>query len=503
VSFEGYGPGRCNCAQARNYPYALGPRVGAAYQINPKTVLRAGWGVVYSGTADNNGATSSVATPSPFSSPAFGQPAMTLQTGIPITPAPWPNFDPGQFPLPGSVSAPKVALDPNAGRPARQNQWSIGIQREIAQNLLVETSYVGNRGVWWTAPALIDVNALTAQRIQSFGLDIGNAADRTLLTSPINSAIAAQRGFGKLPYASFPAGSTVAQSLRPFPQFGTIQYLWSPLGKTWYDSLQAKVTKRFSHGLSATGSFSWQKTLTLAAETDPANLGLGSAVVNDVFNLQIDKYLSSFDQPFVFNFAATYTVPAFRFGDGFAAKTVSWVVRDWTVAPYAQYASGLPIQAPAAQNALASLLFRGTFANRNPGVPLFTRDLNCHCFDPNKDFVLNPAAWSQPAAGQFGTSAAYYSDYRYQRRPVENFGFGRTFRFKERVSLNVRADFINIFNRARMNDPLATNALATQTRGLNGQPTAGFGWISTAFGNGPATSIQFPRNGTVVARVTF
>jgi hypothetical protein len=427
---------------------------------------------------------------------------MTLRNGIPISPAPWPNFDVGQFPLPGSTNAPKVALDQNAGRPARQNQWSIGIQREIDRNLVVEAAYVANRGAWWTAPALIDVNALTADGIRAYGLDLNNAADRTLLTSPLNSTIAAQRGFNKLPYSSFPGGLTVAQSLRPYPQFGTIQYLWSPLGRTWYDSLQAKVTKRMSHGLTGTAAFTWQKTLTMASETDPANLGLGGAVVNDVYNRQLSKYISSFDQPFVFNFSANYTIPTARFGAGLAAKTGSWIVRDWTIALYGQYSSGLPIQAPAAQNALAALLFRGTFANRVPGVPVYTQDLNCHCFDPNKEFVLNPAAWTQPAAGQFGTAAAFYGDYRYMRRPVENLGFGRTFRIKERVSINIRADFINIFNRARMADPLATNALATQTRN-QGQPTAGFGWINTAFGNGPASAIQFPRNGTVVGRVTF
>ena len=46
---------------------------------------------------------------------------------------------------------------------------------------------------------------------------------------------------------------------------------------------------------------------------------------------------------------------------------------------------------PKAQNNLAATLFRNTLSNRVPGVPLFTKDLNCHCIDPNKDFVLNPA----------------------------------------------------------------------------------------------------------------
>src|SRR5207244_9242360 len=56
VIFEGSGPGRCNCSFAKNYPWAFGPRLGAAYQFAPKTVLRVGFGIVYSGTADANGA---------------------------------------------------------------------------------------------------------------------------------------------------------------------------------------------------------------------------------------------------------------------------------------------------------------------------------------------------------------------------------------------------------------------------------------------------------------
>src|ERR1700736_2102156 len=118
------------------------------------------------------------------------------------------------------------------------------------------------------------------------------------LTAPLNSANAG-RFRNQAPYPGFPLGSTVAQSLRPFPQFSSVQTLWSPLGKTWYDSLQAKVIKRFSYGLSFTSVFTWQKQLTMAADSQPGNLSLGGAVVNDVFNRQNNKYLSSFDQPFL------------------------------------------------------------------------------------------------------------------------------------------------------------------------------------------------------------
>ncbi|MGH7487973.1 MAG: hypothetical protein ACREMY_20595, partial [bacterium] len=76
-----------------------------------------------------------------------------------------------------------------------------------------------------------------------------------------------------------------------------------------------------------------------------------------------------------------------------------------------------------------------------------------HCIDPNKDFILNPAAWSDPAAGQFGTAAAYYNDYRYARRPSESAGLGRLFRIREHMSFELRAEFFNIFNHAQFSDP--------------------------------------------------
>src|SRR5262249_40151687 len=158
----------------------------------------------------------------------------------------------------------------------------------------------------------------------------------------------------------------------------------------------------------------------------------GASQQNDVFNRPLNKYLTQYDQPFLFNVSANYTVPTVG-----KNKVVSWVARDWTIGTFLAYSSGLPIRVPAAQNALASVYFRGTFANRVPGQPLFTQELNCHCYDPNKTFVLNPNAWSDPAAGQFGTAAAFYSDYRAQRRPQESLALGRTFRFRERISFNL------------------------------------------------------------------
>jgi hypothetical protein len=519
VEFEGSGAGHCNCNLAKNYPWAFGPRLGVAYQITPKTVFRSGFGIIYSTTESNNNANTTIPSSAANSvtTTSLGQPVTTLSQGLGsvpnIYPSPWPNLNPSQFNPTGNPATTLVPvfLDPNAGRPARQYQWSAGIQREIYKDLVLDVSYIGNRGIWWYAPSLTNINAINPATLAADGLNLNSAADLALLSGPLSAA--ASRGF-KAPYATFPLTQSLAQSLRPFPQFGTILDYWAPLGDTWYDALQVKVTKRLSHGVTFVSTFAKQKTLTMGTERD-ANPGTsGNALTNNVFNPQNNKYLSEYDQPLVFNISLTYITPKISVGSGAFGGAASWLIRDWTYGMFLQYASGLPIQSPFANNNLNNILFdaipggpgatSGTFANRVPGQPLYTvSSLNCGCYNPSTTFTLNPAAWTDPAAGQFGTSAAYYNDYRTQRRPTENMNLGRTFKIKERYALNVRAEFSNIFNRLYWNNPTATNAAAAQTRASNGNALSGFGYMNTSTFTQSSGSNILPRQGTLVARFTF
>jgi hypothetical protein len=538
--YDGSGPGRCNCNIAHNYPFAFGPRLGVAYQINSKTVFRAGFGIVYGGTAVNNNAAGGLAGSSAsLVQTSFGVPVSILADGFPSSgyPPVWPNFNPGQFPTTAPAPGPgPVFMDQNSGRPARQYQWSVGFQRELSKDLVVEASYVANRGVWWQAPGLLNLDAITPALLKHYNLDPTIKADEDLLNAKINSPLAAQRGFATVPYPGFPITATVSQALRPFPQFAgvaspfnpfpvAIPTYWNPLGKSWYDSLQIKATKRFSHGLTFLGTFAWSKAESLGAEIGEPNPGsTGGAVFNDVFNRNINKYLSIYNQPFVLNLSATYVTP--RIGGN---KALSWALRDWTYGAALQYASGFPLQVPNAQSNLNNYLFQGqSFANRVPGQPLYSTnwvdkngkthtdelDINCHCYDPNKTFVLNPNAWTDPAPGQFGASAAYYGDYRTQRRPRENMNLGRTWRMKEdRITFNLRIEFTNVFNRAYWGDPTGTsltNATLKQatfpiTSGVTfGNTSSGFGRVvttgATQFGNAANLS---PRQGVIVGRFQF
>jgi hypothetical protein len=240
MEFDGSGPGHCNCNLAKNYPWGFGPRLGGAYQILPKTVLRAGFGIVYAPTESNNNAAAGLAGSSnSVSAPSFGAPVTTLSQGIPASfdPLPWPNLDPGQFNrVSGTPSTTiPVFMDPNAGRPARQYQWSVGVQREIFPNMLLDVSYIGNRGIWWYAPGLENINSISQATLLAKGININNPIDQQLLTSTLSSPLAQSMGFGTPPYPTFPLTQTVAQSLRPFPQFGTstlIGILWAIHGMT-------------------------------------------------------------------------------------------------------------------------------------------------------------------------------------------------------------------------------------------------------------------------------
>jgi len=493
TSYEGTGTGRCNCRFAATYPYAFGPRIGVAYQINSKTVFRAGGGVTYSQTANFNYMGTTIGTgfnTLNINSPSFGMPALYLRDGLQfdrnlLYSA---TLDPGIRPTAGQIDTPSAWVDPDGGRPARVTQWSAGFQRQITANFAIDANYVGNRGAWFQANSLIDLNALTPQRLAAFGLDIHNAADRSLLTSQISSTLAAQRGFNKLPYPAFPAGQTVAQSLRPFPQFGTLGSRWSPLGNNWYDSLQVKATKRHSHGLDATVSFTWQKELLRGSDDQ----GGGGGSINDVFNRRNQKYISGNSQPLVLVFAVNYQVPSLG-----ARRWMRHVTGGWTLSTISRYASGLPIPVPGSSTSLlGSLLFRGTRMNRVPGQPLFLKDLNCHCFDPNKDLMLNPSAWQDVPAGEWGFSAAYYSDYRYARHPDEQLSAGRVFTVKEGMTLQFRAEFFNAFNRLVYANPSVGNPFVTTTKDGQGNLTNGFGYIN------PLNS-GTPRNGQVVIRFQF
>src|SRR6185369_11696765 len=279
----------CHCDFAQNYPWGIGPRIGFAYQALPKTVLRGGFGVEYTptGVAQVFGAASGNAAANNSFSPSSipGTPIMTLGQGVTINGAPvtsaqiaWPNFSTGFFPVGGVIPGPGPQYyDQNAGRPARQYQYSFSIQREVAKDLVVQAAYIGNRGIWWptyVGAALTNYNYLSTGILSQYGLNLNNPADLATLVSPLNQA-GAGRFQNQLPFTGFPTNQTVAQSLRPLPQFTTISLVNPPLGDSWYNSLQLTANKRFSRGMQFDYAFTWSKSMdTFQGTPDVQNRSL-------------------------------------------------------------------------------------------------------------------------------------------------------------------------------------------------------------------------------------
>jgi hypothetical protein len=464
-----------------------------AYQLDPKTVIRAGWAITYGQAPNFNyiGGGNSLGmgfSTINFSNPTYGAAALPLAGGLTYDRAALyaASYDPGIRPTPGQINTPPALIDGNGGRPPRFNQWNISLQRELTKDLLVEAAYVANRGVWETANGLVSLNGLSPQRLAQLGLNPANPSTLALLTSPLSSPQAQAAGF-RAPYAGYSLGNTVAQSLRPYPQFGNLSLSWAPLGNSWYDALQLKVTKRLSHGLDLTASYTRAKNLTTAEDQDGTTVPTAN-----VFNRSTNKTFSRNDQPNIFVVSFNYQTP--KWGPNNWTKQI---LGGWTIGGILRYSSGTPIQAPTANNNLNSVYFTGTFANRVAGQPLFLQDLNCGCIDPNKQFVLNPKAWTDPAPGQFTTSNAYYNDYRYARRPDEEFSFGRLFRIRESMSIQIRAEFFNVFNRTYLNNPDNGNSGATQAFNANGSVSSGFGRINSG------SVFNSPRSGQLVARFQF
>ena len=497
--FAGYGPGRCNCEFLKTYNLGFGPRLAAAYQLNSKTVLRAGWGISY-GAPDqwayisNNYLINGMGytTISPGNNPQFGYAYSQLQNGIVYSPSSLHvvNLNPGINSPVGALGAPSasaIAYDPSGARPSRVNQWNVTLQRQLSTNMSLEAGYVGNRGVWEDQNGLENPNALSPAILAAHGINLTNANTRTLMTSQVCSAAAVAAGF-TLPYAGFPCTATVAQSLRPYPEYSvSLGPQFVDQGDSFYDSLQVRFVRHLSHGLDVTSNYTYSKTENI-----------GGYINADPTNRTIQKGLDSNDYPFILVSAITYRTPKAT-----SNKFVRAATGNWTWASSLRYASGSLIAAP---QSVADKWSTYTFASgtpmvRVPGVPLYLINVDCRCINPNNinQRVLNPAAWQDVAAGTISPGSGYYNDYRGPHQVSENMNFGRTFQIREKMSLNLRAEFFNVFNRVTLGNPSSSNPLATTTVNSATGAISGFGYYSI----GSTSSAGSPRVGLLVARFQF
>jgi hypothetical protein len=260
-----------------------------------------------------------------------------------------------------------------------------------------------------------------------------------------------------------------------------------------------KATKRLSHGLQAGGAFTWAKAFTRAAP-------------QDFFNPQTNPWALQQVQPESLTFNFTYTVPKAQFLN----RIENAVTRDWQIGGFALYKSGVFLTPPVSPTA-NFLTSEDTLV---AGQPLYLKNINdIHSYNPYTDIVLNPAAWAAvPTNGVGPAASTLYGNFRGPRHPSENANIGRNFRIKERMNLQIRAEFVNIFNRTLLPSPGTASPQLPPTKNNLGIYTAGFGVVNvyatpgtqaaasaapTAVTSGTSALLLTGRSGTLIARFTF
>ncbi len=515
------------------YPWAFGPRIGVAYQLDPKTVLRAGWGLAYQFVGAAAGSTVSV---SGLNQPAGINSFVDIETPGAVPQPVWPVLPSSPYcgigcvnpasiyPNYGTTAGAPTMPDRNQNRPPRIDQYSFGIQREFTRNFILEAAYVGNHAVWLPGP-LGFLNQISAQDYAMYGLfplpgtgpcpsnpltvcpssTYNNNADRALLSQPVSSVAVMQHEAAAglpnsgylLPYYSASPSTLLSTAIKAYPQFPNLGPSGSPTGDSLYNSLQAKATKRFSHNLQAGGSFTWAKSFTRAArQSDFFNPN------NSVWDLQ--------NIPFrTLNFNLIYTVPK----AGFFNKWENLVTEGWQVGFFGNYQTGQLLTPPG--NPTAEQVNGEEFYT---GQPFYMHGVNINnhsTFNPYFTQVLNPGAWAQcPINAACPATGTLYPGFRGPRMPIENANIGRNFRIKERMNLQIRGEFVNVFNRTIMANPgTSFNPQSPIIYGglVNGVKvlTAGYGVIdayaapNTALSQPPNNQVFAPRTGTVIARFSF
>jgi outer membrane receptor protein involved in Fe transport len=445
VVFAGKGAGRTG--QKRFYPTDfsnVGPRLGFAWRVLEKTVIRGGFGIFYQALG-NGGCGCRLGFSNPITYVSDGvNAALQWDNGVPAPPGfrPPPLIDPTV----GNFAGDMDVMGPNFGKAPRNYNWSFNIQQEF-KNFVFDIAYVGNRGRGLNST--IELNQLPVSR-----LALGSLLQRRITDPAVVAA-----GFTK-PWPGFPDNQTLAQALRPYPQFFGVLDRNSGLGKVWYDSLQTKIERRFG-SWQLMAAHTWSKALAANhyRQIFSQHFNVGA---QDAYNPEDMKAISPFDQPHIVSILNSYDLPIGK-GKRFLNTDRFWLnllIGNWTIAAAQNYRNGAPIQI-SAPNTLGSGVLFSRFKKANRGPDPVRLDIDRTALDPNNPSIrwFGPNAFVQPGQFELGTVASYLREFRQPPVFEENVSLQKRLQFPVRadrtVDLVLRADAFNIFNRTNFGGVVA------------------------------------------------
>lgn len=474
------------------------PRIGGAYQLTNRLVLRASYGLFYVPLSTlNNGFGSG----SPANQNSLSFPISQVLNSVPGSVAfNWDNGYPAVPTLsPQNSTATSMGADntpfyihPDILDPGYTQNWYAGIEMELSRHSVLDVSYIANRG-----RNLHSAGLSVPQNFPSF-----STYDPVLLAGNIDEQIsnAGEAAAAGVPYPYPGFNGPAYAAIAPFPQvasqndevttYGNPQYS----GVSAYNSLVAEIKARGARGLYADFSYVLSK-VTGNYSSGNGNWGGGTASYGQNLADWRDSrhWLQPTDQRQLFKGYLTYLLPFGRNREWFSGipNVLNQFVGGWELGYYGAYGSGTPMGAITSSYQLP-YFFGGDRAFFAPGQNNYSLsnhfsghlDLN-NLNDPsNTDFNPKMFVATSPQA-PFGNTPAEWNHWRWNSEPAqENISISKHFSFgpKQRCQLVISAQFFDAFNRhyygapdTNMND--ATFGQVTGVSGnRNGQVSAQFNW---------------------------
>jgi len=386
------------------------PRIGVAVQLASNLVLRGGYGLYFLAAADTQPTTGfSQNTPLTASADGGNTPRVNLAN----------SFPEGLIRPQGSSQGLSTLLGQGVsfGYLDRvipyAHQYSIGLQRTLPGQMVVEASYSGNETR--RAPVGVNVNVIPAGE-----LGRPDTYYREMVPNPMA---------GLLPLNAAKNRATIVRQdlLVPFPQYTGVSMSNIPIGRNSYHSMQARLQKRFSHGTTLNVAYTISKTLEALTLPNSQDFNLGNIDAS-----RLEKRLTEYDVPQKIAVLWTYELPfgkTRRFASG-ATGALHKLVSGWQINVDATFQSGFPVEFPNAPNREA----------RSAKIPSSQINL-FNAFD--KGLFPSVAPNLTYALRNWPTR---FPDVRLYPLKNVDYSVSKKTQLTERTGFEIRAEFLNGFN---------------------------------------------------------